>query len=73
VVKQLAAEDSDAKIAAIQQLGAVPGAEAAKLLQAMADDGLLVAGETLFLLDGEQAVDAATGAAIRRRRSLMNR
>jgi urea transport system permease protein len=64
VVKQLAAEDSDAKIAAIQQLGAVPGAEAAKLLQAMADDGLLVAGETLFLLDGEQAVDAATGAAI---------
>jgi urea transport system permease protein len=64
VVKQLAAEDSDVKIAAIQQLGAVPGAEAAKLLQAMADDGLLVAGETLFLLDGEQALDAATGAAI---------
>ena len=62
LVKQLAAEDSDAKIAAIQQLGVQP--EAAALLQAMADDGLMVAGETLFVFDGDNALDAATGAAI---------
>ncbi len=64
LVKQLAAEDSDLKVAAIQQLGANPGPEAAKVLQAMADDALLVAGETVFLLDGDQAVDAASGEVI---------
>ncbi len=62
LVKQLAAEDSDAKIAAIQKLGAIP--EAAKVLQAMADDALLVAGETVFLLEDDKAMDAASGAAI---------
>jgi urea transport system permease protein len=64
LVKQLAAEDSDAKIAAIQQLGTAPTPEAARLLQAMADDALLVAGETVFMQDGEKAIDAATGSAI---------
>jgi urea transport system permease protein len=65
LVKQLAAEDSDSKIAAIQQLGASASPEAARLLKAMADDALLLAGETVFLLDGEQAIDAASGAPIR--------
>ena len=64
LVKRLAAEDSDDKIAAIQQLGAIASADAAKVLKAMADDELLVAGEAVFLFDGERAVDAATGAAI---------
>jgi urea transport system permease protein len=64
LVKQLADEDSDIKIAAIQQLSAVPTPEAAKLLQAMADDALLIAGEAIFLQDGEKAIDAATGAGI---------
>lgn len=62
VVQQLAAEDSDAKIAAIQQLSAQP--EAAPLLQAMMDDALLLAGERLFLMPTDQALDAATGAVI---------
>jgi urea transport system permease protein len=63
LVEQLAAEDSDAKIAAIQQLGSQP--EAASLLKAMDDDELLVSGKTVFLLDGEQALDAATGEEIK--------
>ncbi|MFZ5483603.1 MAG: urea ABC transporter permease subunit UrtB [Pseudomonadota bacterium] len=62
LVKQLADEDSDAKIAAIGQLGA--SAEAAAVLQAMADDGLMVAGDTVFVFDGDTARDAATGAAL---------
>ena len=62
LVKQLAAEDSDAKIAAIQKLGDLP--EATKVLQAMADDALLVAGETVFILEDDKATDAASGAAI---------
>jgi urea transport system permease protein len=64
LVKQLAAEDSDAKIAALQQLGASATPEAGKVLKAMADDALLLAGETVFMLDGDKAIDAATGEAI---------
>ncbi|HWR78504.1 MAG TPA: urea ABC transporter permease subunit UrtB [Thiobacillus sp.] len=64
LVKQLAAEDSDAKIAAIQQLGVSASPDAAKVLKAMSDDELLLAGETVFRFEGEQAVDAASGAAI---------
>ena len=41
LVKQLAAEDSDAKIAAIQQLGVSASPDAAKVLKAMSDDELL--------------------------------
>ena len=64
LVKQLAAEDSDVQVAAIRQLGASAAPEATKLLQAMADDGLLTANGALFVLDGDKALDAATGAAI---------
>ncbi len=64
VVKQLAAEDSDAKIAAIQQLGAGGDRAAVTVLKALANDELFVAGGTVFLLDGETALDAATGTAI---------
>ena len=64
LVQQLADEDSDIKIAAIQQLGASADPAAGRLLQAMADDELLVDGDTVFRFDGEQALDAASGAAI---------
>ena len=64
VIKQLAAEDSDAKIAAIQQLGASGDRDALKVLKALAGDELFVASDKVFLLDGETAVDAATGAKI---------
>jgi urea transport system permease protein len=64
LVRQLAAEDSDDKIVAIQQLGASASPDSAKVLKAMADGELLVAGEIVFVFDGEQAVDAASGAII---------
>jgi urea transport system permease protein len=64
VVKQLGAEESDDKIAAIQQLGASANREAVKVLKALANDELYVAGDTIFLMDGDTAVDAVTGAAL---------
>ena len=65
VVRQLAAEDSDAKIAAIQQLGASTSPEALPVLKALANDELFVEGETVFMMDGDTVVDAATGAELR--------
>lgn len=68
LVKQLAAEESDDKIAAIQKLGALATPEAARVLKAMNDDELLAVGEgkalKVYFLDGGKAVDAATGAEI---------
>ncbi|MBS0312140.1 MAG: urea ABC transporter permease subunit UrtB, partial [Proteobacteria bacterium] len=65
LVKQLAAEDSDAKIAAIQKLGASGDRDAVKVLKALADDALMVtpAGR-VFLMPEDKAFDAATGAEI---------
>jgi urea transport system permease protein len=64
VVKQLAAEESDDKIAAIQQLGASTSREALPVLKALANDELFVEGDRIFLMDGEKVVDAVTGAEI---------
>ncbi|NDP48060.1 MAG: urea ABC transporter permease subunit UrtB [Sulfuriferula multivorans] len=67
LVKQLAAEESDDKISAIQQLSADASPEAVKVLKAMAEDALLVTGETVFILEGEDgnlALDAATGKLV---------
>lgn len=64
LVRQLAAEDSNARIVAIQQLGASASPDAAKVLKAMVDGELLVAGETVFVFEGEQAVDAVSGTVI---------
>src|SRR5512139_1535441 len=65
LVKQLAAEASDAKIAAIQKLGTSGDRDAVKVLKALADDNLMAtpAGQ-VFLMDGDKAYDAASGAAI---------
>ena len=64
LVKQLAAEDSDAKIEAIRKLGASASPEAARVLKAMAEDALLVAGDRVFRQEGDQAIDAASGAPV---------
>jgi urea transport system permease protein len=64
VVKQLAAEESDDKIAAIQQLGAGESREALPVLKALANDELYVAGDLIFIMNGEKAVNAVTGADI---------
>ncbi len=65
VVKQLAAEDSDAKIAAIQQLGASGDRDAVKVLKALTDDALFTTPDgRVFLMPEDKAIDAATGAEI---------
>ena len=61
LVRQLAADDNSDKIAAIQQLAQTADPEAARILQAMADDSLFVAGDKLFTFDGETARDALSG------------
>ncbi len=61
LVRQLAADDNSDKIAAIQQLTAAAEPGTAKLLQAMADDSLYVAGDKLYVYDGEKTVDALNG------------
>lgn len=65
LVKQLAAEDSDAKIAAIQKLGTSGDRDALKVLKALANDTLMATPDgQVFLMDGDKAFDAASGAAI---------
>ncbi|MFA6311485.1 MAG: urea ABC transporter permease subunit UrtB [Sterolibacterium sp.] len=64
VVQQLAAEDSDLKIAAIQKLAQSADGQALKVLKAMNEEALFAAGDQVFLKDKDQAVDAASGAAI---------
>jgi urea transport system permease protein len=65
LVKQLAAEDSDAKIAAIQQLGAGGARDAVKVLKALADDALFTTPDgRVFLMAEDKAFDAATDEEI---------
>ena len=62
LVRQLAADDNTDKIEAIQKLALTADPEAARILQAMADESLFLAGEQVFLFDGEVARDAISGA-----------
>jgi urea transport system permease protein len=63
-VKGLAGDDSDAKIAAINLLAASGDEAAARVLNALAADTLYKAGDSLIVMDGDTAIDAATGAAL---------
>ena len=63
-VRRLAADDSADKVAAIRQLTRTADPDAARVLQAMADDALYVASDRALIITGEQAFDAATGAAV---------
>lgn len=64
LVRQLAAADSGDKVTAIRQLAQTADPDAVRVLKAMADDTLFVADGRVVVIAGEQAVDAATGAAI---------
>ncbi|MGB7503397.1 MAG: urea ABC transporter permease subunit UrtB, partial [Azonexus sp.] len=64
-VRQLAAEDSSDKVAAIHQLTQTADPDAVRALMAMAGDSLFLAGDQAVIIDGDKAFDAATGAAIR--------
>ncbi|MFC5300570.1 urea ABC transporter permease subunit UrtB [Azospira restricta] len=62
VVKQLADDDNTRKIEAIRQLTQSAEPAARRLLQAMAEDRLVLAGGRLLIVDDGQASDAASGA-----------
>ncbi len=64
VVKGLAGDDSDAKIAAINALAVNGDEAAARVLNALSADALYRAGDALIVMDGDTAVDAASGAAL---------
>ena len=64
-VRQLAAEDSSAKVAAIQQLTQTADPDAVRVLKAMAADALFLADDKVVIIDGGKAFDAATGALIK--------
>jgi urea transport system permease protein len=61
LVRQLAAEDNTDKITAIQNLAQTADPEATRILQAMAEGSLFLAGEKVFIFDGETARDALSG------------
>ena len=64
-VRQLAAEDSTDKVAAIRQLTQSADPDAARVLKAMAGDTLFLAGDKAVIIDREQAFDATTGKAVK--------
>jgi urea transport system permease protein len=64
LVKQLAAEDSDQKIAVINRLAQSTDERALKVLKALDADALYVADERVVILEGETAFDAVTGEAL---------
>ena len=65
LVRQLADEDSSAKVAAIQKLTQTGDPDTVRILQAMADDALVLAGGKVLIVDGDKAFDAATGAPVK--------
>ncbi|MBK1681267.1 urea ABC transporter permease subunit UrtB [Rhodocyclus tenuis] len=64
-VRALAAEDSSDKVVAIRQLTQTADPDALRVLKAMSEDNLYLAGERAVIIDGERAFDAASGEAIR--------
>ena len=65
LVRQLADGDSSVKVAAIQQLTLSADPDTLRVLAAMAEDGLYLAGDKVVIIDGEKAFDAASGAPIK--------
>jgi urea transport system permease protein len=64
VLKRLAGDDSDEKIAAIHALSLQATPEAAALLQALSEDRVQAAGDRLLVTRGDQLLDAATGQPV---------
>jgi urea transport system permease protein len=64
-VRQLAAEDSTDKVAAIRQLTQTADPDAVRVLKAMSEDKLFLAGDKVVIIDGDKAFDGATGEVIK--------
>ena len=65
LVRQLADDDSSAKVAAIQALARTADPGALRVLQAMSDGNLALADGRVLIVDGDKAFDAATGAPVK--------
>jgi urea transport system permease protein len=65
LLKPLASEDSDTKIAAIAALAQAAPDEALPVLKALADDSLALAGERVVIVDGVRVLDAASLSEIK--------
>ncbi|MBL8450354.1 MAG: urea ABC transporter permease subunit UrtB [Dechloromonas sp.] len=63
-VRRLAAEDSTEKVAAIRAIAQAADPDAARVLKAMAEDSLFLAGKSLVVIEGEKAFDAASGQEV---------
>jgi urea transport system permease protein len=64
LLEGLAAEDSDDKIAAVTTLVQQASDAAAPILKAMAEERLQVAEGRFLIVEGDRAVDAASGAVV---------
>ncbi|MEF8734607.1 MAG: urea ABC transporter permease subunit UrtB [Candidatus Accumulibacter meliphilus] len=64
LLRPLASDGNDAKIAAITALTEGAQREALPVLKAMLKGSLALAGERVVIVDGEQVIDAATSTAI---------
>ena len=59
----IASGDSDERIAALNEAAASAADGLGPFVQALLDDSVKVAGDKAFIVQGDKAVDAATGAA----------
>ncbi|WP_341890829.1 urea ABC transporter permease subunit UrtB [Variovorax sp. YR752] len=59
----IASGDSDERIAALNEAAASGAEGLGAFVQALLDDSVRVAGDKVFIVQGDKAVDAATGAA----------
>ena len=64
LVRQLAADDSDQKIAAIHALVRTAGTEAIPVLKALSQNTLYVAGQKMLIIEDGHAIDAVSGEQI---------
>jgi urea transport system permease protein len=65
LVRQLADDDSSVKVAAIQKLTQAADPETVRVLKAMAEDSLYLAGDQVIIIDGDKAFDAASGKPVK--------
>lgn len=63
-VLRLGAEDSTDKVAAIRRIVRTADPDSVRVLKAMADNGLYLAGGRALVIDGERAFDAASGKPV---------
>lgn len=64
ITQRLAGDDSDEKIAAIQDIAKAPNDAARRILRALAEERLALAGERLVIVDGPIVQDADSGEEI---------